>query len=163
MLQGYNAIVINAASPDALNGAVKQACDAGIVVVSFDGIVTLEDLIEELVGEIVDEFDTEDARIEPLAGGGVRVSGSLPIDDANELLGLELPDGDFDTISGLMLHLLGRLGAPGDVAECDGARLTVERVQGRRIVRVRIERVATEAEAAAGVAEPADASIAGDR
>ncbi len=124
------------------------------------GIVTLEDLIEELVGEIVDEFDTEDARVEPLPGGAVRVSGSLPIDDANDLLGMQFPQGDFDTISGLLLHLLGRLAAAGDVAECDGARLTVERVQGRRIMRVRIDRLAPVDES--GEPAPLDAAV-GDR
>lgn len=105
------------------------------------GIVTLEDLIEELVGEIVDEFDTEDARVEPLAGGAVRVSGSLTIDDANDLLDVQLPEGEFDTISGLLLHQLGRLAVIGDTADIDGARLTVERVQGRRIMRVRIDKL----------------------
>ena len=89
------------------------------------GLVTLEDLIEELVGEIVDEFDTEDARVEPVAGGGMRVSGSLTIDDANDLLGVELPEGEFDTVSGLVLAELGRLAVPGDVTECNGLRLTV--------------------------------------
>ncbi|MEZ5205258.1 MAG: hemolysin family protein [Acidimicrobiales bacterium] len=102
------------------------------------GLVTLEDLIEELVGEIVDEFDTEDARIEPVAGGGVRVNGSLSIDDANDLLAIELPEGDYDTVSGLVLSLLGRLAAVGDAVEVPGAELRVERVQGRRIMRVRI-------------------------
>jgi len=103
------------------------------------GLVTLEDLIEELVGEIVDEFDTEDARIEPVPGGGIRVNGSLSIDDANDLLPMVLPEGDYDTVSGLVLSLLGRLAAAGDVVEVPGASLTVERVQGRRIMRVRIE------------------------
>jgi CBS domain containing-hemolysin-like protein len=106
------------------------------------GLVTLEDLIEELVGEIVDEFDTEDARVEPLAGGAVRVSGSLTIDDANDLLDVQLPEGEFDTISGLLLHQLGRMAATGDTADIEGARLTVERVQGRRIMRVRIDKLA---------------------
>jgi CBS domain containing-hemolysin-like protein len=111
------------------------------------GLVTLEDLIEELVGEIVDEFDTEDARVEPVPAGGVRVSGSLTIDDANDLLTVELPEGDYDTVSGLVLSVLGRLAATGDTVEVPGARLTVERVQGRRIMRVRIEEVATAGEA----------------
>ena len=105
------------------------------------GVVTLEDLIEELVGEIVDEFDMEDARIEPVAGGGARVSGSLTIDDANDLLDVHLPEGEFDTVSGLLLSKLGRIAVVGDTAECDGARLTVERVQGRRIMRIRIEKI----------------------
>lgn len=119
------------------------------------GLVTLEDLIEELVGEIVDEFDIEDARVEPVPGGGVRVSGSLTIDDANDLLGFELPEGDFDTVSGLVLAELGRLAMVGDVAECDGVRLTVERVQGRRIMRVRIEQLDPRPESA-----DADADVA---
>ncbi|MEO6988226.1 MAG: hemolysin family protein [Aquihabitans sp.] len=105
------------------------------------GLVTLEDLIEELVGEIIDEFDTEDARIEPVAGGGVRVSGSLTVDDANDLLDLKLPEGEFDTISGLLLADLGRMATVGDTVECADARLTVERVQGRRIMRVRIDKM----------------------
>jgi CBS domain containing-hemolysin-like protein len=122
------------------------------------GLVTLEDLIEELVGEIVDEFDTEDARIEPVAGGGMRVNGSLSIDDANDLLETVLPEGEFDTVSGLVLAELGRLAAPGDAVDVPGARLTVERVQGRRIVRVRIDPIAPadeEAEAE-GDEAPAD-------
>lgn len=104
------------------------------------GLVTLEDLMEELVGEIVDEFDSEDAQVEPVAGGGVRVSGSLTIDDANDLLELELPEGQFDTISGLVLAELGRMATVGDTVACAGNRLTVERVQGRRIMRVHIDR-----------------------
>jgi putative hemolysin len=105
------------------------------------GLVTIEDLIEELIGDIVDEFDTEDARVEPTPDGGARVNGSLTIGDANDLLQLDLPEGEFDTISGLLLAQLGRLAVVGDEVECDGARLKVERVQGRRIMRVRIDRV----------------------
>ncbi|MCB0978858.1 MAG: HlyC/CorC family transporter [Acidimicrobiales bacterium] len=105
------------------------------------GLVTLEDLIEELVGEIVDEFDTEDAQVEPLPDGGARVRGSLTISDANDLLALELPEGEFDTVSGLLLDRLGRLAVVGDTVDCEGARLRVERVQGRRIMRVRIDRI----------------------
>jgi CBS domain containing-hemolysin-like protein len=123
------------------------------------GLVTLEDLIEELVGEIVDEFDTEDARVEPVPAGGVRVSGSLTIDDANDLLAVKLPEGDYDTVSGLVLSELGRLAATGDAVEVPGARLTVERVQGRRIMRVRIEEVAAaDAEATDAEASPEPAS-----
>jgi CBS domain containing-hemolysin-like protein len=123
------------------------------------GLVTLEDLIEELVGEIVDEFDTEDARVEPVPAGGVRVSGSLTIDDANDLLAVELPEGDYDTVSGLVLSELGRLAATGDAVEVPGARLTVERVQGRRIMRVRIEEVAAvDAESTDAEASPEPAS-----
>jgi putative hemolysin len=118
------------------------------------GVVTLEDLIEELVGEIVDEFDTEDARVEPVPAGGVRVSGRLTIDDANDLLAVELPEGDYDTVGGLVLSELGRLAATGDTVEVLGARLTVERVQGRRIMRVHIEELAA--------AQAGDALSSGD-
>ncbi len=121
------------------------------------GVVTLEDLIEELVGEIVDEFDMEDARIEPVAGGGARVSGSLTIDDANDLLDIHLPEGEFDTVSGLLLSKLGRIAVVGDTAECDGAKLTVERVQGRRIMRIRIEKIEPVEEETAKADEPRSA------
>ena len=67
------------------------------------------------------------------------MSGSLSIDDANDILEVELPEGEFDTVSGLVLAQLGRLATSGDVAEVPGCRLIVERVQGRRIMRVRIE------------------------
>ncbi len=105
------------------------------------GLATLEDLIEELVGEIVDEYDVEDARIEPLPGGDVRVNGSLSIDDANELLDAQLPEGDWDTVGGLAFSKLGRMAAVGDAVDVPGFRLQVERIQGRRIMQVRLSRV----------------------
>lgn len=128
------------------------------------GVVTLEDLIEELVGEIVDEFDAADDGIEHMPSGGARIKGSLSIDDANDQLPVELPEGDYDTVSGLVLAELGRMAVAGDAVEIPGARLTVERVQGRRIMRVRIEQVdntGDEAEAAVPEAEKADAGERG--
>ena len=105
------------------------------------GLVTLEDLIEELVGEIVDEFDVEEPLIEPLANGGYRVDARMPIDEVNDLLHAELPKGDWDTIGGLVFTLLGHVPTEGEAVEVDGHRLMAEKVQGRRIGRVRIAKV----------------------
>lgn len=110
------------------------------------GLVTLEDLIEELIGEIHDEFDVEEALVEPLPDGGVRVSARMPIDEVNELIGGELPEGDWDTIGGLVFNLLGHVPTEGEVALCDGRTLIAEKVQGRRIGRVRISAKAAPAE-----------------
>jgi CBS domain containing-hemolysin-like protein len=102
------------------------------------GLVTLEDLIEELVGEIVDEFDVEEPSIEALAGGAYRVNARMPLDEVNELLGAEFPEGDWDTVGGFVFNLLGHVPAEGEAVEHDGYRLAAEKVQGRRIGRVRI-------------------------
>jgi len=105
------------------------------------GLVTLEDLIEELVGEIVDEYDVEEPPIEPLPGGDVRVNARMPIDELNELLDSEFPEGDYDTVGGLVYFLLGHVPAEGETVDYDGRRLQAERVQGRRIGRVRITKL----------------------
>jgi putative hemolysin len=78
-----------------------------------------------------------------MPSGGVRIKGSLSIDDVNDQLPIDLPEGDYDTVSGLVLAGLGRMAVAGDAVEVPGARLTVERVQGRRIMRVRIEALET--------------------
>jgi magnesium and cobalt exporter, CNNM family len=103
------------------------------------GLITLEDLLEELVGDIVDEFDMERPTVERLFDGSVLVSALYSMDDADELLGHELPHGTWDTVGGLMLDLMGRVPDPGDSVEVDGFRLTAVDVRGRRIERVRIE------------------------
>lgn len=106
------------------------------------GLVTLEDLIEELVGEIVDEYDVEEPLMEPLTtGDGFRVSARMPIDEVNELIHADLPEGDWDTVGGLLFNLLGHVPTEGESVEYDGHRLVAEKVQGRRIGRVRIVRI----------------------
>jgi putative hemolysin len=105
------------------------------------GLVTLEDLLEELVGEIVDEFDREDPMTEPQADGSVKVQARMAVDEVNDLLGVELPEGDWDTVGGLMFHLLGHVPEEGETTRHDGLLLRAEQVQGRRIGVVRIERV----------------------
>jgi len=114
------------------------------------GLVTLEDLIEELVGEIVDEFDVEEPLSEPLPDGGVRVNARMPVDEVNDLLHADLPTGDWDTIGGLLFNLLGHVPTEGEGAEVDGHRLVAEKVQGRRIGRVRIVKLAPAADAPEG-------------
>ncbi len=105
------------------------------------GVVTLEDLIEELVGEIVDEFDVNEPLIEPLGPGLFRVSGKMPVAEVNELLNAELPvDDDWDTIGGLVLAKAGHVPAAGEAIAVGPYELTVDRVIGRRIGAIRVER-----------------------
>jgi putative hemolysin len=106
------------------------------------GLVTLEDLIEELVGEIVDEFDVEEIPIEHLPSGGLRVSGRLAVDEVNDLLEADLPTGAWDTVGGLVFDLLGHVPVPGESVTSEGLRLEVDEVSGRRIERVSILPVA---------------------
>jgi CBS domain containing-hemolysin-like protein len=108
---------------------------------SVTGIVTLEDLLEELVGEITDEYDKEAPEVVEVEDGVYRVSGKTSIDDVNDLLGAELPDEEWDTVAGLILDLFGRIPAAGEVTEFQGLRFEVEDVRGRRVASVLITRV----------------------
>ncbi len=102
------------------------------------GLVTMEDLLEEVVGEIEDEFDTGEPLVQALAGGDLRAHGRMPIDELDEMLGGTLPDGDWDTVGGLILDALGHVPEVGEGVEVAGRRFGVEQVVGRRITRVRI-------------------------
>ena len=97
------------------------------------GIVTIEDLLEELVGEIQDEFDLPDSRLERIDERTVRAAGSMTIDDFNEALGTRLPQDGPRTLAGLVFDALGRRPEPGDAFEADGVRVAVEALDGLRI------------------------------
>ena len=100
------------------------------------GLITLEDVLEELVGEISDEYDVDRPRIEYLDEGQLQLDAGLSIDEVNELTGLQLPQGDWDTVGGLLYNLLGHVPVEGESADCDGHRLVAQKVDGRRIARV---------------------------
>jgi putative hemolysin len=102
------------------------------------GLATLEDLLEELVGEITDEFDVDTPNVEQLPNGDVLVNAALNVDAVNEELDLALPEGNWDSLGGLVFGLLGRVPAPGDSVEVDGMNLIVERLDGHRVTRVRL-------------------------
>ncbi len=108
---------------------------------SVSGLVTLEDLLEELVGEITDEYDREEPEVVQIGEGLYRVSGKASIDDVNELLEVELPDEEWDTVAGLVLDLFGRIPKGGEKVPFQGLGFTAEVVQGRRIAKVLIERL----------------------
>lgn len=96
------------------------------------GLATLEDLIEELVGDISDEYDREVPEIEELGEGRYRVSARLPIDELGDLFGLELDDDDVDSVGGLITKVLGRLPVARSRATISGLILTADRTEGRR-------------------------------
>jgi putative hemolysin len=101
------------------------------------GIVTLEDVLEELVGEIEDEFDLPDDTLTRIDDRTVRVAGSMTIDDFNEAMGTTLPQDEAHTMAGLVFNALGRRPVAGDAVTVDGVRLEVEEVDGLRISRLR--------------------------
>ncbi|MCS5720837.1 hemolysin family protein [Herbiconiux sp. CPCC 203407] len=119
------------------------------------GLVTLEDLIEELVGDISDEYDRDVVEVEPLEDGGYRVSARLPVDELGELFDLELDDDDVDSVGGLLAKSLGRLAVAGSVARSSGLVLTADRVDGRR-KRITTVLVHRDPEASARMTEPTE-------
>lgn len=97
------------------------------------GVVTLEDLVEEVVGEVEDEFDTARRRPERLADGRWRLRGEMPLVEVQERFGMDLPAEEAHTLGGLVMELLGRVALTGDVAEVQGYRLEVDGMTGHRI------------------------------
>ncbi|HXR41010.1 MAG TPA: hemolysin family protein [Acidothermaceae bacterium] len=104
------------------------------------GIVTLEDLVEEVVGDIRDEYDVETNAAQRLGGGDVVVDGLLNTDDFAEESGVELPEGPYETVAGYVMAELGHVPQIGEAVDVAGYRLTVDELDGRRVARVRISR-----------------------
>jgi CBS domain containing-hemolysin-like protein len=120
----------------------KEKFHMAVVVDEYGGtagVVTMEDLLEEIVGEITDEYDIEEPQLERLADGRLRAPGRTPIDDVNEELDADLPHEDWDTVGGLVFSTLGHVPAEGECVTVDGYEFCAERVQGRRIVSVLIK------------------------
>ncbi|HET9348715.1 MAG TPA: hemolysin family protein [Arthrobacter sp.] len=113
----------------------KESTHVAIVIDEYGGtagLVTLEDLIEEIVGEIVDEYDTESAEAVELGDGSYRVSARMSIEDLGELFDLELDDDEVDTVGGLLAKALGRVPIVGSTVEVHGLSLRADRLEGRR-------------------------------
>ncbi|WP_309711433.1 hemolysin family protein [Pseudolysinimonas sp.] len=120
---------------DTLRQMQLKSIHLALVVDEYGGIaglVTLEDLIEELVGDISDEYDRETPDVTHLGGGVYRVSARLPLDELGDLFGIELEDDDVDSAGGLLTKALGRLPQSGSTVEFSGLKLRAERVEGRR-------------------------------
>jgi len=96
------------------------------------GLITIEDLLEEIVGEITDEYDEEEIEVEELDDGATRVSSRYPIDDLDELFGFDVDEEDVDSVGGLMAKHLGRVPIPGSWVEAHGLRFEAEETAGRR-------------------------------
>jgi putative hemolysin len=105
---------------------------------AMEGIVTLEDLLEEIVGEIEDEFDLPDESVEEVDEDTIRIDGTFPIDDFNERFRTDLPDEDYHTVAGFVFGKLGRAAEPGDEVSFDGLRFQVVDVEGSRIDRLAV-------------------------
>ncbi|MFL0712498.1 MAG: rRNA maturation RNase YbeY [Microcella pacifica] len=120
---------------DALREMQLASNHMALVVDEYGGIaglVTMEDLIEELVGEISDEYDRDVAMSEQLSDNEFRVSARMPVDELGDLFGIELDDDEVDTVGGLLAKHVGRLPVVGSTTEVDGLHLTAERTEGRR-------------------------------
>jgi CBS domain containing-hemolysin-like protein len=116
------------------------------------GLITMEDLLEEIVGEITDEYDVEEPEIERLSETVVRVPGGTNISELNEALDVDLPDDEWDTVGGLVLNLLGRVPDDGDCVEFAGLEFCSERVENRRVLSVLVTVLPT-------LDDPGDASV----
>jgi putative hemolysin len=104
----------------------------------MEGIVTLEDLLEEIVGDIEDEFDLPDESVEQIDEDTVIIDGTFPIDDFNERFNTEMPDEDYHTMAGFVFGLLGRQPEAGDTINHDGMRFDVLETEGSRILKIAV-------------------------
>src|SRR5665811_2088331 len=102
------------------------------------GLVTIEDALEEIVGELTDEHDRSGPDVEDLGDGVFRIPARLPLDELGELFGLEIDDDEVDTAAGLLAKARGQVPIPGAAATVHGVRLLAERVEGRRHLPARL-------------------------
>jgi CBS domain containing-hemolysin-like protein len=129
---------------DLLREMQVQRIHMAIVVDEYGGtagLVTIEDVIEEIVGEIVDEYDQEEPLVEPVDENTIRVDAKMSIDEVNELLNVNLPHDEWDTVGGLVFGLTGRVPTRGEAVRFDSIEFVTERVTGRRIQKVVIKKV----------------------
>ena len=105
------------------------------------GIVTLEDLLEELVGDIEDERDVAAAKVTPGPNDTWKLKGNAEIPEISDAVGRQLPEGDYETVAGLILEHLGHIPTPGETLELDGLRFRVDDATDRAIVRVTLSAV----------------------
>jgi putative hemolysin len=136
----------------------RERAHLAIVVDDYGGtagIVTLEDLVEELIGDIRDEYDTEQGQATTLHGGEVEVDGLLNLDEFAEQTGITLPEGPYETAAGYVLAVLGDLPSPGASVQVDGHTITVTELDGRRIARLRVAPRTAPANPANAAAVPA--------
>lgn len=105
-----------------------------------EGLITMEDLVEAIVGNIQDEYDNEEEEIQQVNDTTFTVDGATPIDEISDLVGVEMPEGDYDTIAGLMVEMLGRIPKPGEhpSVNVEHVRFTVDEVEDRRISRIMV-------------------------
>jgi putative hemolysin len=108
------------------------------------GIVTMEDLVEELVGDIKDEYDVAEPETTRHRGGDIEVDGLLNLDDFEDETGIELPEGPYETVAGYLMAQLGRLAVEGDAVDFEGHRIVVRDVENRRVGRVLVTAVPPE-------------------
>lgn len=130
------------------------------------GIVTLEDLVEELIGDIRDEYDVEDAQARRLQGGAVEVDGLLNLGAFEAETGIELPEGPYETVAGHVVAVLGHVPDVGETVDVPGHRLAIIEMDGRRVARVRVTPVSTppapEITPEAAPAPPPEGEVPGD-
>ncbi len=129
-----------------LLGEMRTSHDQMAIVVDehggTEGLVTLEDIIEEVVGEVADESDRVRRYVQPLRAGDWLVDGRLPVEEANEKLGLEIPESEeYETVAGWVLAELGHIPEPGETLEHAEWRIRVANVRRRRIARLRVTRI----------------------
>jgi CBS domain containing-hemolysin-like protein len=125
----------------------KDKVHIAIVVDEYGGtagLVTTEDILEEIVGEIEDEYDTGEPQVERLSDSEAILDARLTLDELNEIFDADLEDEDVDTVGGFVSNHLGKLPSPGDEVHVDGILIHVLDVQGNRIKKVRVEKVAAE-------------------
>ncbi|RMG57501.1 MAG: HlyC/CorC family transporter [Deltaproteobacteria bacterium] len=126
---------------DLLNEMQRRKIHMSVVISEYgtvSGIVTMEDILEELFGEIRDEYDVEEKLVIPIDERTKIVSAKLPVDEFNRIFGVSIDDDEFDTVGGLVLHLFGHLPKRGEKVKFGNLEFTVERVQGIRIHEVRV-------------------------
>lgn len=143
LMRGVLVVPENKLVDDVLEDFQDQEVPIAVVIDewgAFEGLITSEDIFEEIVGEIRDEFDEEKPAFHELDNGGYRIQGSAPIRTVNEALGCDLASEDFETLGGAILGALGRAPEVGDEVALDGHVFHVEEVDGTRVARMTARR-----------------------